>query len=61
MVPFVSEPISHAAHFAKGSDVRMVIVDGDIVVSDGKFQHLDSNEVFVQAQEAGARLVQNLD
>ena len=61
MVPFVSDPVSHAAHFAKGSDVRLVIVNGAIVVSGGNFQHLDSYEVLRRAQEAGARLVQNLN
>ena len=59
LVPF-QNPVAHLAQFAKGSDVRTVLVDGRIVLRDRQLQTVDVAELFAQTEEAGRALVGRL-
>jgi 5-methylthioadenosine/S-adenosylhomocysteine deaminase len=60
MVPRLSDPVNHLAHFAKGSDIRTVIINGRIVLRDRRFLDVDETAVLARARETGARLVRRL-
>lgn len=46
----VFDPVANFAHNATGADVDMVFVDGRQLVSDGKVQTVDQDEVIQEAQ-----------
>jgi 5-methylthioadenosine/S-adenosylhomocysteine deaminase len=55
LVP-VHNQMSHLVYAAKGSDVRTTIVDGHILMEDGKVLSMDQNKVIEQAVHAAKRL-----
>ena len=59
LVPF-QHPVAHLANFAKGSDVRNVLVDGRIVLRDQQLQTVDIAELLARTDEAGRSLVGRL-
>ena len=59
LVPF-QHPVAHLANFAKGSDVRNVLVDGRIVLRDRQLQTVDIAELLARTDEAGRSLVGRL-
>ena len=50
------DPWSTIAYAARGSDVRMTIVDGEILVRDGELVAMDAEEVAQAARQAAAEL-----
>jgi 5-methylthioadenosine/S-adenosylhomocysteine deaminase len=48
------DPINALVEYGSGSDVETVIVDGEVVVENGRSTRIDESELFVQA-EAGAK------
>jgi 5-methylthioadenosine/S-adenosylhomocysteine deaminase len=48
------DPINALVEYGSGADVETVIVDGEVVVEDGRSERIDEGELFAQA-EAGAR------
>jgi cytosine/adenosine deaminase-related metal-dependent hydrolase len=50
-------PVSNLVYAANGGNVDTTIVNGQVVVSEGRLQTLDEDEVIAHAQEAGARLL----
>lgn len=50
------DPYSTLVYAARGSDVRTTIVDGEILVHEGRPLRVDPTEVAVQAREAARRL-----
>ncbi|RPJ81033.1 MAG: amidohydrolase [Deltaproteobacteria bacterium] len=46
-------PISHIVYAAKGSDVRDVIVNGKVLVKDGRLLTIDLEKLFERVAEAG--------
>jgi 5-methylthioadenosine/S-adenosylhomocysteine deaminase len=46
-------PVSHIVYAAKGSDVRDVIVNGKILVKDGRLLTIDLEKLFEKVAEAG--------
>lgn len=51
LYPLVN-PVGSFVHNAIGSDVRWVMIDGKIVVDDGKLQTVDEEQVLREAQKA---------
>lgn len=49
------DPLAALVYSARGSDVRTVIVDGEIVVKDGTVTTLDEEEVLARARERANR------
>ncbi len=52
--------ISHLVYAVTGSDVVTTIVDGHILMQDGKFLTLDAEKIRKQANEIGARITKAL-
>ena len=50
--------VSHLVYAAKASDVDSVLVDGNVLVQNGAFKHLDVARVCADAQKSASRLVQ---
>ena len=57
----VNELFSQIVHCAKASDVKTVIVDGDIVMRDRKLARLDENKILADAKTANRDLMQRLN
>ena len=55
MVPMY-HPESHIVYAAKGSDVKDVLVAGNILVRNGKLQALDVDEIIHSVNEIAARI-----
>ncbi|BCH34608.1 chlorohydrolase [Mesorhizobium sp. L-8-10] len=55
LVPNI-EPLGNLVHTAQGRDVDMVIVDGVVVVEDGRPLHVDQDEILRDAQRAAESL-----
>ncbi len=49
--------VTNLVHAARGSDVDKVIVDGRIVVSDGRVQTVDQERVLSEARRIGRELL----
>lgn len=60
LVP-VHNQMSHLVYAAKGSDVRTTIVDGHILMEDGKVLSMDQNRVMEQAAYAAKRLADSVE
>ena len=54
------DPISHLVYSAKASDVRDVIVDGKIVVRQGRIMTVDEAELRAQIQAMAADIAKDL-
>ena len=50
------DPWSTLVYAARGSDVRMVIVDGEVLVSDYSLTRVDRDEVVADARAAAVEL-----
>lgn len=50
------DPYSALVYAARGSDVRVVTVDGEVLVRDFALTRLDADEIAVEAEEAARRL-----
>jgi cytosine/adenosine deaminase-related metal-dependent hydrolase len=50
-------PVSNLVYAANGSNVETVIVDGQVVVSEGHLQTLNEEDVIARAQKLGAQLL----
>lgn len=50
------DPYSHLVYSAKSSDVRHTVVDGQVLVKDGKLQTIDEAALLEEAREFGARI-----
>ena len=50
----VRDPINALVEYGSGADVETVIVDGDVVVENGRSTRIRDDELFAQA-EAGAQ------
>ena len=48
------DPINALVEYGSGADVETVIVDGEVVVENGRSTRIDDDELFAQA-EAGAK------
>jgi 5-methylthioadenosine/S-adenosylhomocysteine deaminase len=56
--PAVPETIvTNLVHAARGSDVELVMVDGRIVVKDGRLQTVDQYQVLTRLRDVGAALL----
>ncbi|MCR4401428.1 MAG: amidohydrolase [Firmicutes bacterium] len=49
--------VSHIVYSARSSDVRTVIIDGNVVMEDGVLTHVDEKEVLARAEERARALV----
>jgi 5-methylthioadenosine/S-adenosylhomocysteine deaminase len=49
--------LTNLVHSARGSDVRSVVVGGEIVVEDGRLAHIDERATLAAMRDAGARLM----
>jgi 5-methylthioadenosine/S-adenosylhomocysteine deaminase len=50
----IRDPVSALVEYGSGADVETVIVDGEVVVENGRSTRIDDDELFAQA-EAGAK------
>jgi 5-methylthioadenosine/S-adenosylhomocysteine deaminase len=57
LVPCIN-PLGNLVHTAQGRDVAMVIVDGEIVVEDGRATKVDQDKIIADAQAASEALWQ---
>ena len=55
LVPMI-DPLGNLVHTAQGRDVECVIVDGTIVVEDGRPLLVDQDEILRDAQRAAENL-----
>lgn len=55
LTPFLS-PLGLLVHYARGSDVELVMVDGQVVVDGGRLVHADQDEICREAQRAAQAL-----
>jgi 5-methylthioadenosine/S-adenosylhomocysteine deaminase len=55
LTPFL-RPLGLLVHYARGSDVEMVMVDGEVVVEDGRLVHAELDEVCREAERAAKAL-----
>ncbi len=53
-------PISGIVYSARGGDVEMNIIGGEIVVENGRCTRIDQDEVVVNAQQRAAELMQRI-
>jgi cytosine/adenosine deaminase-related metal-dependent hydrolase len=49
------DPVANLVYFANGNDVENVIIDGKIVVENGRILTVDPLEILPKTQEAGER------
>jgi 5-methylthioadenosine/S-adenosylhomocysteine deaminase len=56
----VNELFSQIVHCAKASDVKTVMVNGDIVMRDRKLARLDENKILDDAKRANQDLMKRL-
>jgi 5-methylthioadenosine/S-adenosylhomocysteine deaminase len=56
----VNDIFSQLVHCAKASDVRTVIVDGEIVMQDRKLTRLDDKKILVEAKVANRDLLERV-
>jgi 5-methylthioadenosine/S-adenosylhomocysteine deaminase len=50
-------PVHQIANFANGNDVQMVVVDGDILVEDGKVNSVDEPEILARVQRVAEETI----
>lgn len=55
--PYFS-PVSAIVYSATGADVRMVVVDGEIVVEGGKLKTMDEEEVWKEGEKRGHEIAE---
>jgi cytosine/adenosine deaminase-related metal-dependent hydrolase len=55
----VRDPINALVEYASGADVETVIVDGEVVVENGRSTRIDDDELFAQAQTGANRAWDN--
>lgn len=53
------DPIAHLVYSARGSDVDTVLVDGHVLVQNGKLVAMDENRIMSEARMRAARLTGN--
>jgi 5-methylthioadenosine/S-adenosylhomocysteine deaminase len=53
----MTHPVSHLVYAAKGSDVSDVIVDGKILMEDGRLKTLDEEKIMLEASAQAADLL----
>jgi cytosine/adenosine deaminase-related metal-dependent hydrolase len=53
------DPINALVEYGSGADVETVIVDGEVVVENGRSTRIDENEVFAQAEQGAKRAWDN--
>src|SRR5215204_884718 len=51
------DPWSTLVYGARGTDVRLTMVDGEILVRDSTLQHLDAGAITAEARTAAAQLI----
>ncbi|HET7220357.1 MAG TPA: amidohydrolase family protein [Vicinamibacterales bacterium] len=56
-----ADPWSTIVYAARGTDVRMTLVDGEVLVEDGRLSHLDANEIAAEAAAAARALARRAD
>ena len=49
------DPINALIEYGSGADVETVIVDGEIVIENGRSTRIDEDELFVQANTGAQR------
>jgi 5-methylthioadenosine/S-adenosylhomocysteine deaminase len=52
-----ADPWSTLVYSARGTDVRLVMIDGEILVRDGEHVRLDADRIAAQARDAATELV----
>jgi 5-methylthioadenosine/S-adenosylhomocysteine deaminase len=57
----VYDPVSHLVYAARGSDVRHVVVNGKIVVREGRMVSVDEDELREQAQRKATEIGKELN
>ena len=50
------DPWSTLVYAARGTDVRLTMVDGDVLVRDSRLEHLDAREITAEAKTAAGEL-----
>jgi 5-methylthioadenosine/S-adenosylhomocysteine deaminase len=55
----VRDPINALVEYGSGADVETVIVDGEVVVENGRSTRIDDDELFAQAQTGANRAWDN--
>ena len=53
------DPINALVEYGSGADVETVIVDGEVVVENGRSTRIDDDELFAQAQTGANRAWDN--
>ena len=53
------DPIADLVYFANGNDVETVVIDGKVIVMEGKILTVDVREMLLNAQKAGERAWQD--
>jgi cytosine/adenosine deaminase-related metal-dependent hydrolase len=53
------DPINALVEYGSGADVETVIVDGEVVVDNGRSTRIDENELFAQAEQGAKRAWDN--
>jgi 5-methylthioadenosine/S-adenosylhomocysteine deaminase len=53
------DPVAHLVYSASGGDVATVLVDGEILMENGKVLTVDEEEILAKAEECAKRLVGN--
>jgi 5-methylthioadenosine/S-adenosylhomocysteine deaminase len=54
------EPVSHLVYAAKGADVRHSVIEGRVVMRDGKLLTLDEAAVIAEAERYRTRIIESL-
>ena len=50
--------VSHLVYSARSTDVRYVLIDGEVILEDGRFTKGDEEEVFAEAEKASLDLLE---
>ncbi len=50
--------VSHLVYSARSTDVRYVLVDGEVILEDGRFTRGDEEEIFAEAEKASLDLLE---